>query len=86
MAEPRQERIEDKRRVEAMVTAVLTRDAFGQAAAADGLTEGEERYVRAGASIVAGLFTTLGKQVGVAPSKLWRQQIGFVTQSRGDRG
>jgi hypothetical protein len=83
---PRHETGADLRRVEAMVTGILNRDPIAQAVAGEGLTDAEERYVRAGASIVASHWQAIAQTMGLSPSRMWREQLAIVTASRSERG
>ena len=65
----------EKVTIEKMVTAVLAASPSLQGAVADGLSPSEERYVRAAASIIAGLFTALGSRMGLSGAETWRRHM-----------
>lgn len=82
----RLETLDEKHRVEAMVTAILTNDAEAQAVAADGCLPRDERMLRAGAGIIAGIFTALGRATGLGAIEAWRTHMQGTNESRGARG
>jgi len=84
--ENRLETLEDKLRVESLITAVLNDDGFAQAVSVNGLSAEGERCLRAGASIVAGLFVALASAKGIPASKLWSVHMQHTTESRERRG
>jgi hypothetical protein len=72
--------------LEAMVTAVITEDAAGQAFLLSDLTAGEEAYCRAGASLIASVYVAIAQRSGQSPIDLWARQMEFVNGRRQGRG
>lgn len=78
------ETVTSKRTVEAMVTAILAGNGRAQelVVTKHGLTPREERYVRSGASIIAGMIRALAKQTGRSAVDLWQMQLEATEESR----
>lgn len=73
-------------RVESMVTAVLADDALAQLEVMDGLTLGEAYYVKAGASIIAGLMEALGNASSFGDGRAaWAAHLPRIAAARAAR-